>query len=76
MNFEKDTINIWEKHKQGMLFTTVPQVKYLNGLWFQLHFSYDQYEKMEKLIGVAIGIVEENCFRLIAMNIVCNWLYS
>jgi len=34
--------------------------------------SYDRYEKMEKLIGVAIRTIEENSFKLIGMKIVCN----
>ena len=67
LNFEKTTINIGEQQRKGMLFTTVARVKYLNGQWFQLLFSYDRYEKMEKLIGVTLGTVEENSFRLIAI---------
>ena len=57
LTLEKTTINIGQKQRQGMLFTTVACVKYLNGLWFQLLFSYDRHEKMEKLIGVTIGTV-------------------
>ena len=76
MTLEKTTINIGEQHRQGMLFTIVARVKYLNGLWFQLLFSYDRYEKMEKLTSVILGIIEENSFRLITMKIVYNWLYS
>jgi hypothetical protein len=37
-----------------MTFTTTYQVKGLNDLWFQPPFSYDQYEKMWKLVGMAI----------------------
>ena len=76
LTLDKTIINIGEQQRQGMLFTTIAWAKYLNGLWFQLLFSYDRYEKMEKLICVTIGTVEENSFRLIAMKIVCNWLYS
>ena len=63
LTLEKATINIGEQQWQGMLFT-VDRVKYLNGLWFQLLFSYDRYEKMEKLIGVTIRRVEENSFEI------------
>lgn len=42
------------------MFTTIAQVKDLNGLQFQLHFSYNQYENMAKLTGVTIRILEEN----------------
>ena len=76
LTLEKSTTNIQEQQRQCMLFTKVARVKYLNALWFQLLFSYDRYEKMEKLIGVTVGTVEENSFKLIAMKIVCNWLYS
>ena len=58
LNFIKTTINIGEQERQGMLFTIVAWIKYLNVLWFQLLFTYDQYEKMEKLVGVTIGTVE------------------
>ena len=44
-------INIGEQERQGMPFTTTTQAKYLNGLWFQLSFSYNRYEKMKKLKG-------------------------
>ncbi len=54
MNLEKDNINIGEKERQGMMFTTIAQVKGFNGLQFQLPFSYVQYVKMTKVIGVAI----------------------
>lgn len=51
-----------------MPFTTITQVKHLNGLWFQPPFSYDPCEKMEKLIGVTIRTIEENSLRLITMK--------
>ena len=54
LTLEKTTINIGEWQRQGMMFNTIARVKYLNGLWFQLPFSYDRYEKMEKIIGVTI----------------------
>ena len=68
LNFEKTNNEIGEKQIKSMLFTIISRVKYLNGLWFQLLFSYDRYEKMEKLIGVIIGIIEENSFRLFAID--------
>ena len=55
MIFKKNTINIGEQQRHGMLFTIVARVIYLNGLWFQLLFSHDRDDKMEKLIGVKIG---------------------
>ena len=55
-----DIISISEKERQGMMFTTIARLKYLNGLQFQPPFSYDRYEKMAKLISVAIKIVEGN----------------
>ena len=42
-------INIGEQERQGMMFTTTAQAKYLNGLLFQLSFSYNRYENMKKL---------------------------
>ena len=42
-------INIGEQARQGMMFTTIVQVKELYGLPCQLSFSYNRYEKMEKL---------------------------
>ena len=42
-------INSGEKERQGMMFTTIVRDKDLNGLWFNLSFSYNRYEKMEKL---------------------------
>lgn len=34
-------INIGEKERQGMMFSTTTPAKYLNGLRFQLSFSYN-----------------------------------
>ena len=42
-------INIGEKERQGMMFTTTTRAKHLNSLRFQLSFSYNRYEKMTKL---------------------------
>ena len=39
-------INIGEKERQGMMFTTIAQAKDLNALQFNLSFSYNQYENM------------------------------
>jgi len=41
-------------------------------MFYDSNYSFHMYEKMEKLIGVTIGTIEENSFRLIAMKIVCN----
>ena len=65
-------INIWEKERQCMMFTTTARAKDLNGLRFQLSFSYNQYEKMKKLTRVTIRIIEENSLRLITMKTICN----
>ena len=54
MTLEKVTINIGEQERQCVMFTTIAWVKDLNGLRFQLSFSYDRYEKMEKLACVII----------------------
>ena len=35
-------INIGEQERKGNMFNTIVWVKDLNGLWFQLHFSYNQ----------------------------------
>ena len=43
-----------------MTFTTISRVKDLAGLRFQPPFSYDQYEKMSKLLGVKIKKDEED----------------
>ena len=51
-------INIGEQDRQGMMFTTTDWAKDLNGLLFPLSFSYNRYEKMEKLIRLTIRIVE------------------
>lgn len=75
MTLENDTIQIGEQERQDMMFTTIAQVKYLNGLLFQSFFSYDQYEKMTKLTGVTLRIVEENILRFITMKTICNWLH-
>jgi hypothetical protein len=37
-----------------MTFTAISQVKGLNDLQFEPHFSYDRYEKMEELGAVVI----------------------
>ena len=50
-------INIGEKERWGMMFTTIAWVKDLNGLRFQPPFSYDSYEKMAKLTGVTIRTI-------------------
>ena len=42
-------INIGEQERQGMMFMTIVQVKELNGLQYQLSFSYNRYEKIENL---------------------------
>ena len=34
-------INIGEKERQGMMFSTIARAKYLNGLLFNLSFSYN-----------------------------------
>ena len=65
-------INIGEQERQGMMFTTTSRAKDLNGLRFQLSFSYNQYEMMTKLTRVTIRIVEENSLILITMKIICN----
>ena len=65
MTLEETTINIGEQQREGIMFTIVARVKYLNGLWLQMPFSYDWYEKMAKLIGVTIRTLEENSFILI-----------
>ena len=65
-------INIGEKEREGMMFTTKNGGKYLNGLQVQLSFSYNRYEKMTKLTRVTIRIVEENSLRLITMKAICN----
>ena len=69
-------INIGEKERQNMMFTTTSRAKYLNGLWFQLFFSYNQYEKMTKLTRVTIRRVQENSLRSITINTICNWIHS
>ena len=61
-------INIGEKERQGMLFTTISRAKDLNGLQFNLSFSYNRYEKTTKVTRVTIRIVEENSLRLIIMK--------
>ena len=80
-------INVGEKKRQGMMFTIITQAKDLNGLRFQLSFSYkryekitnirlsfsyNQYEKMTKLTRVTIRIVKENILRLITMKTIYN----
>ena len=67
--------NIGEQVRQGMLFTTT-RAKDLNGLRFQLSFSYSRYEKMTKLTRVTIRIVQENRLRLIKTKTICNLLHS
>ena len=52
-------INIGEKERQRMMFTTTTRAKYLNGLLFQLSFSYNRYENMTKLTRVKIRIVNK-----------------
>ena len=39
-------INIGEKERQGMMFTTIDWAKDLNGLGFNLSLSYNWYENM------------------------------
>ena len=65
-------INSGEQERQGMNFTTRTQAKYLNGLQFQLSFSYNQYENMTKLTRVTIRIAKENNLRFITMKTICN----
>ena len=65
-------INIGEQERQGMMFTTTTRAKDLNGLRFQLSFSYNRYEKMTKLTRVTIRIVEENSMRLFTVKTICN----
>ena len=36
-------INIGEEERHGMMFTTIAQAKYSNGLQFNLSFSYNRY---------------------------------
>ena len=69
-------INIGAQERQGMMFTTTAWAKYLNGLWFQLSFSNNQYENMTKLTWVKIRIVEENSLKPITIKTICNWLHS
>jgi len=53
-------INIGEQERQGIMFTTTSRAKYLNGLRFQLSFSYNRYENMTKIKRVTtIRIVEK-----------------
>jgi len=61
-------INIEEKDREDMMFTTIAWIKYLNGLPFQLPLSYNRYENMAKLTVVRIRIVEENSLRLTKMK--------
>ena len=65
-------INIGEQERQCIMFTTTTRAKYLNGLLFQLSFSYNRYEKMTKITRVKIRIVIENNLRLITMKTICN----
>ena len=51
-------INIGEKKRQGIMFTTISRDKYLNGLRFNLSFSYNRYEKTTKVTKVTRRIVE------------------
>lgn len=59
LTLEKTTINIGKKERQGVRFVVISRVKYLNGLKFQPPFSYHQYEKMEKVVGVTMRKAEE-----------------
>ena len=65
-------INIEEQERKCMMFSTIVQAKYLNGLLFQFSFSYNRYKNMTKLTRVTIRIVEGNNLRLITMNTICN----
>ena len=69
---EKANINIREHERRGITFTIISQVKYFNGLRFQLPFSYDRYEKIEKLTSVTIRNLEENSLIFITINAICN----
>ena len=69
-------INIGEKERHGMVFTTMDWTKDLNGLWFKLSYSYNRYENMAKVKMVTIRIIEENSFSLTTMKTICNWLHS
>ena len=57
---EEANINILKQAKPSVTFIEISWLKYLNGLWFQPPFSYDQYEKMSKLLGVKIRKDKEN----------------
>lgn len=49
----KLTINIGNKERQGLTFTTLSRAKGLDGLLIQPPFRYDKYENMAKWIGVS-----------------------
>ena len=69
-------INIGEKERQGMIFTTTTRDKYLNGLRFQFSFSCNKYENITKLTRVKLRIQEENSLRLMTIKSICNFLHS
>ena len=61
-------INIGEQERKGMMFTTKTRAKCLNGLRFQMSFSYNKHENMTKLTRMIIRIVEENSLKSITMK--------
>ena len=65
-------INIGDKERSGMMFTATDRARYLNGLRFQLSFSYNRYGNMKKLTKVTIRIVKENSLRLMTMKAICD----
>ena len=67
LTLEKATINIGNKERQGLTFTTISRVKGLDGLRIQPPFTYDRYEKMAKGAAVASRKKEEERLKLITL---------
>ena len=45
---QRETIDIGNAEKQGLTFTTISRVKYIDGLQIYLPFIYERYAKMAK----------------------------
>ena len=62
-------INIGEKERQGMTFTTTARAKDLNGLRFKFSFSYNRYEKITKLKTLLLSLcIQKKYFIIKVIN--------
>ena len=59
LTLQRETIDISNAKRQGLAFTTISRVKYINGLHISPPFTFERYAKMAKSAYATIRTKEE-----------------